>query len=173
MQGIDAALTANEMDRALKLALRLKEPALIWKCVESVSPSDIATVAKAIPTAFLATLFTSFAENLEKSPHLEFMLLWVQVAFCSWIKPFHLIAVRVSLQRLLNLFVWWPAGAVLSSWKGHSVTEQEPVTLVKRLAERYHEIARGLNQSLLHESVPSSILVHCPSSSFCGVSSRT
>eukprot|EP01018_Ginkgo_biloba_P039807 Gb_23048 [translate_table: standard] len=77
-EAVDAALGQGQHLRALVLALRLNEASLIRKCVLYVPPKDVVTVAAAIPSSYLRRLFEVFAEYLESSPHLEFLLQWCQ-----------------------------------------------------------------------------------------------
>ncbi|KAH9297164.1 hypothetical protein KI387_028846, partial [Taxus chinensis] len=77
-QAVDGALSQGQHLRALVLALRLNEASLIRKCVVSVQPKDVAPVAAAVPSKYLRRLIEAFAEYLEDSPHLEFLLRWCQ-----------------------------------------------------------------------------------------------
>jgi len=77
-EAINNALAEKLTSRALILALRLNEPKLIKKCVEAVNPSEITAVVTAVPVNYLATLCNVLAEYLERSIHLEFLLLWCQ-----------------------------------------------------------------------------------------------
>lgn len=79
VQAVEWALEEKNTASALVLALRLSEPKLIKKCVEAVHPHDIASVVTAISVKYLSTLCSALADYLEKSPHLEFLLLWCQV----------------------------------------------------------------------------------------------
>lgn len=77
-QAISTALNDRQYTRALVLALRLNEPRQIRKCIESVPPSDVSTVASAIPFPHLSKFLECITEVFQSSPHLEFMLCWCQ-----------------------------------------------------------------------------------------------
>lgn len=77
-EAVDAALNEDQPSRALILGLRLNEDTLIKKCILAVSPEVIPIVASAVPCRYLQRLIEAFAELLESSPHLEFILRWCQ-----------------------------------------------------------------------------------------------
>lgn len=81
LQAIYTALEEKLSARALVLALRLNEPKLIRKCIESVPPEEITTVVSSIPVNYLVTLCTALGEYIVNSVHLEFLLLWCQVGY--------------------------------------------------------------------------------------------
>ena len=78
-QAVEEAIRGKRPTRALQLALRLNEPALLRRAVEAVPPGDIALALRAVPTTRLGALLTALAVYLEQSPHLEFVLKWCQV----------------------------------------------------------------------------------------------
>ncbi|KAI5075509.1 hypothetical protein GOP47_0009585 [Adiantum capillus-veneris] len=80
-EAIESALQDHQHARALVLALRLNEPRHIRKCIESVPPSDLLSVASHLPVVHLHRLFESISDILEDSPHVEFMLHWCQELF--------------------------------------------------------------------------------------------
>lgn len=82
-QAVDAALNEDQPSRALILGLRLNEDTLIKKCILAVSPEVIPIVASAVPCRYLQRLIEAFAELLESSPHLEFILRWCQVCLIT------------------------------------------------------------------------------------------
>lgn len=77
-EAVDGALNQGRHLRALILSLRLNEASWIRKCVVSVHPKDVATTAAGVPLKYLRRLIEAFAEYLEGSPHLEFLLQWCQ-----------------------------------------------------------------------------------------------
>lgn len=78
-QAVDEALKEEQFKRALILSLRLNEDSLVKKCIFSVSPVDIPAVAVSVPYKYIQRLVEAFADLLESSPHLEFILRWSQV----------------------------------------------------------------------------------------------
>ncbi|KAI4379281.1 hypothetical protein MLD38_005599 [Melastoma candidum] len=77
-EAVDAALTEGDTRKALILSLRLNDDSSIKRCVFSVKPSDIPSLAPLIPFKYLQRLIEAFADLLESCPHLEFMLRWCQ-----------------------------------------------------------------------------------------------
>lgn len=77
-EAVDGALRQGQHLRALVLSLRLNDASLIKKCIICVQPKDVATIAAAVPSKYLRRLIETFAEYLEGSPHLEFLLQWCQ-----------------------------------------------------------------------------------------------
>jgi periodic tryptophan protein 2 len=75
-QSVLEVLTAREYLKALVMAFRLNEKPLIQRVYESIPPSDIRLMARQLPVAYVPLLLRFVAENLEKSPHLEFHLTW-------------------------------------------------------------------------------------------------
>eukprot|EP00245_Coleochaete_scutata_P013979 TRINITY_DN5828_c0_g3_i1.p1 TRINITY_DN5828_c0_g3~~TRINITY_DN5828_c0_g3_i1.p1 ORF type:complete len:245 (+),score=22.31 TRINITY_DN5828_c0_g3_i1:3-737(+) len=80
-EAIEGALLSKQHARALSLALRLNEPALVRRCIEAVPPADVAVIVRAVPRHYLAPLITALATLLETSPHVEFLLRWCQALF--------------------------------------------------------------------------------------------
>ena len=76
---VEEAIRGKRPTRALQLALRLNEPALLRRAVEAVPAGDIALALRAVPTSRLGALLTALAVYVEQSPHLEFVLKWCQV----------------------------------------------------------------------------------------------
>ncbi|GJE96823.1 WD40 and Utp12 domain-containing protein [Phanerochaete sordida] len=62
---------------ALVMAFRLGERPLVRRVYEAVPRADVRLVARQLPVVYLAQMLRFVAEHLEKSPHLEFDLLWV------------------------------------------------------------------------------------------------
>ncbi|KAH7887052.1 quinon protein alcohol dehydrogenase-like superfamily [Phlebopus sp. FC_14] len=77
-QSIVEVLNEGEFLKALVLAFRLNEKPLIQRVYESIPRSDVRLVARQVPVVYLSGFLQFVAEHLEKSPHLEFDLLWTQ-----------------------------------------------------------------------------------------------
>ncbi|KAF5314620.1 hypothetical protein D9611_007160 [Ephemerocybe angulata] len=75
-QSVLEVLAAREYLKALVMAFRLNEKPIIQRVYESVPPSDIRLMARQLPVVYVPLLLRFVAENLEKSPHLEFHLVW-------------------------------------------------------------------------------------------------
>lgn len=75
-QSVLDVLASREYLKALVMAFRLNEKPLIQRVYESVPSGDIRLVARQVPSLYVATLLRFVAEHLERSPHLEFDLLW-------------------------------------------------------------------------------------------------
>ncbi|KAJ2915518.1 hypothetical protein MD484_g4908, partial [Candolleomyces efflorescens] len=69
-------LASREYLKALVMAFRLNEKPIIQRVYESIPPSDIRLIARQLPVTYVPLLLRFVAENLEKSPHLEFHLIW-------------------------------------------------------------------------------------------------
>ncbi|PSR70569.1 hypothetical protein PHLCEN_2v13540 [Hermanssonia centrifuga] len=76
-QSLLTVLSKREFLKALVMAYRLNEKPLIHKVYEAVPPEDIRLIARQLPIVYLSQMLRFVGEHLEKSPHLEFDLLWV------------------------------------------------------------------------------------------------
>jgi periodic tryptophan protein 2 len=76
-QSLLSVLSRREYLKALVMAYRLNEKPLIHKVYESVPREDIRLMARQLPVVYLAQMLRFVAEHFEKSPHLEFDLMWV------------------------------------------------------------------------------------------------
>lgn len=76
-QALLAVLARREYLKALVMAFRLNERPLVHRVYEAVPRDDIRLLARQLPVVYLAQMLRFVAEHLEKSPHLEFDLLWV------------------------------------------------------------------------------------------------
>ena len=76
-QSVLSVLASGEHLKALVMAFRLNERPLLVKAYEAVPRADIRLVARQLPQVCLAPMLRVVAEHLERSPHLEFDLLWV------------------------------------------------------------------------------------------------
>lgn len=75
-QSVLEVLNEREYLKALIMAFRLNEKPIIQRVYESIPPSDIRLMARQLPAVYVPLLLRFVAENLEKSPHLEFHLVW-------------------------------------------------------------------------------------------------
>lgn len=76
-QSILDVLLSREYLKALVMAFRLNEKPLIQKVYEGVPRGDIRLVARQVPVLYVPPLLRFVADHLERSPHLEFDLIWV------------------------------------------------------------------------------------------------
>lgn len=75
-QSVLKMLAANEHLKALVMAFRLNEKPLIRRVYENVPRGDIRLVARQLPVIYVPPLLRFVADHLDKSPHLEFDLIW-------------------------------------------------------------------------------------------------
>lgn len=64
--------------RALVMAFRLNERAILACVYEAIPPADIALVVRDVPAVYLARLLRLVARAADESPHVEFNLLWIE-----------------------------------------------------------------------------------------------
>lgn len=76
-QSVMSVLLQRDFLKALVMAFRLNEKPLIHKVFESVPRSDIKLLARQLPVVYIMSFLQFVAGHMEKSPHLEFDLLWV------------------------------------------------------------------------------------------------
>ncbi|KIK99184.1 hypothetical protein PAXRUDRAFT_823013 [Paxillus rubicundulus Ve08.2h10] len=82
-QNVLDVLAEKEFLKALVLAFRLNEKPLIQRVYESIPRGDVRLVARQVPVVYISALLQFTAEHLEKSPHLEFDLLWIQAVLMA------------------------------------------------------------------------------------------
>ena len=75
-QALLATLAQKEYLKALVMAFRLNEKPLILKVYEAVPRADIRLLARGLPVVYVGPLVRFVAEHMERSPHVEFDLLW-------------------------------------------------------------------------------------------------
>jgi periodic tryptophan protein 2 len=68
----------GEYLKSLVMAFRLNEKSLIQRVFEGIPGGDIRLVARQLPLLYVPLLLRFVGEHLDKSPHLEFDLLWVK-----------------------------------------------------------------------------------------------
>ncbi|KAF9239823.1 WD40-repeat-containing domain protein [Melanogaster broomeanus] len=83
-QSVLDVLAEGEFLKALVLAFRLNEKPVIQRVYESIPRSDVRLVARQVPAVYVSALLQFIAEHLEKSPHLEFDLLWMQAVLMAY-----------------------------------------------------------------------------------------
>jgi periodic tryptophan protein 2 len=76
-QSILDVLSKREYLKALIMAFRLNEKVLIQKVYENTPTSDIKLIVRQLPTNYLANALGYIGERLDRSPHVEFDLLWI------------------------------------------------------------------------------------------------
>jgi periodic tryptophan protein 2 len=75
-QSVLEVLASREYLKSLVMAFRLNEKALIQKVYEAIPREDIRLVARQLPMVYVPLLLRFVGEHLERTPHLEFDLLW-------------------------------------------------------------------------------------------------
>lgn len=75
---VERALLSGAVLKAILIALRLRDRDLIEKCLFSTPSSTIPIIAKSLPDACMAEIFTILGNAMGLSPHLEFLMLWVK-----------------------------------------------------------------------------------------------
>ncbi|EIN08367.1 WD repeat protein [Punctularia strigosozonata HHB-11173 SS5] len=77
-QSLLAVLANHEYLKALIMAFRLNEKPLIHRVYESIPHADIRLIARQLPVVYVEQMVRFVADHLEKSPHLEFDLVWIR-----------------------------------------------------------------------------------------------
>ncbi len=74
------AVLENERDylKALVMAFRLNEAALVQRVFQAVPPGDIGLAVAGLPLVYVPRLLRFVAAQTEDSPHMEFCLLWIR-----------------------------------------------------------------------------------------------
>lgn len=71
-------LATHDYVKAIVMAFRLNEGAVIRSIYEAIPVNDVALVVKDLPTLYLVRLIRFVAHATEETPHLEFNLLWIR-----------------------------------------------------------------------------------------------
>jgi len=71
-----AALKRKEYLKALLMSLRLSQSQVTVKVIEGIPPVDIPLVIRKFPESYLSRLLRFLNSYAEKTPHVEFYLLW-------------------------------------------------------------------------------------------------
>ena len=69
---------AEDPLRALIMAFRLNEKALITRVYHGTHPSDVRLIVESLPKIYLPRLMRFIAQCASDSPHIEFDLLWIE-----------------------------------------------------------------------------------------------
>lgn len=80
---VEAALESGSTLTAILIALRLRDDALIEKCLLATPLNVVPIVAKGLPSACIGLVLSILARTINKSAHLEFLLLWAKSILCS------------------------------------------------------------------------------------------
>ncbi|TQV92053.1 hypothetical protein V2A60_004358 [Cordyceps javanica] len=74
------AVLENERDylKALVMAFRLNEGALVRRVFQAVPPGDVGLAVAGLPVVYVPRLLRFVAAQTEESPHMEFCLLWIK-----------------------------------------------------------------------------------------------
>ena len=76
-QSLLLVLANREYLKALVMAFRLAEKPLIQKVYESVPQEEIRLLASQLPVTYAPTMLQFVGSHMDKSPHMEFNLLWI------------------------------------------------------------------------------------------------
>lgn len=71
------ALQDKEYPRSLCMAFRLNEKSVLHTVFESIPPSSVDLVARSLSEKYLDKLMQFIGSHMEKSPHIEFHLMWI------------------------------------------------------------------------------------------------
>jgi len=82
-QSILKVLRKRAYLKALVLALRLNEKPIVQQVYEGVPRSDVRLVARQMPVLYIPVLLQFIAEHLERGPHVEFDLVWIQAVLMA------------------------------------------------------------------------------------------
>ncbi|KAG8513714.1 Periodic tryptophan protein 2, partial [Galemys pyrenaicus] len=80
---IRAALRQRDFTRALLMAVRLNEQALLQEALEAVPWGEVEVVSSSLPELYVEKVLEFLASTLEVSRHLEFYLIWTQKLLLS------------------------------------------------------------------------------------------
>ncbi|KAG8926587.1 hypothetical protein FRC02_008788 [Tulasnella sp. 418] len=76
-QALLKVLHQKDFLRALIMGFRLNEKALVQRVYESIPKTDVPLLARQVPLVYLPELLRHMALRLERSPHVEYDLLWI------------------------------------------------------------------------------------------------
>ncbi|GAA6002410.1 hypothetical protein JCM10207_001106 [Rhodosporidiobolus poonsookiae] len=75
--------------KALVMALRLNERPLLQTVYEAIPPSTVPLLARQLPLTYLEPVLRLVASQLDKSPHVEFHLVWLSSLFAAHGRALH------------------------------------------------------------------------------------
>lgn len=70
--------TERDYLKALVMAFRLNEAALVKRVFQAVPPGDVGLAVAGMPVVYVPRLLRFVAAQTEESPHMEFCLLWIK-----------------------------------------------------------------------------------------------
>jgi periodic tryptophan protein 2 len=76
-QAVLAAISNHESLKSMVMAFRLNEKPLIRRAYTAVPRKDIRLLARQLPVLYVEAMLRFVADHMERSPHLEFDLMWV------------------------------------------------------------------------------------------------
>lgn len=76
-QSVLAVLSKREYLKSLIMSFRLNEKQLIQKVYEGIPTSDIKLIVRQLPVNYLSNALRYIGERMDRSPHVEFDLLWI------------------------------------------------------------------------------------------------
>lgn len=76
-QSILSILSNHEYLKSLVMAFRLNEQALIQKVFEAIPFTEVALISRELPRMYLQRILKFIGEHMEKTPHVEYDLLWI------------------------------------------------------------------------------------------------
>ncbi|KAG6837084.1 hypothetical protein H0H93_014976 [Arthromyces matolae] len=82
-QSVLEVLDAREYLKALVMAFRLNEKPLIQQVFEAIPSGDIRLITRQLPFIYVPLLLRFVAEHLERTPHIEFDLIWMNTLLMS------------------------------------------------------------------------------------------
>ncbi|TFK38091.1 WD40-repeat-containing domain protein [Crucibulum laeve] len=82
-QSVLDVLASREYLKALVMAFRLSEKPYIQRVYESIPRGDIRLIVRQLPVMYVPLLLRFIAEHLDKSPHLEFDLVWANTVLMA------------------------------------------------------------------------------------------
>ncbi|EJU02450.1 WD40 repeat-like protein [Dacryopinax primogenitus] len=82
-QSLLEVLAQHEYLKALVMAFRLNEKPLIQRVYESIPPSDVRLLARQLPMVYVPAMLRFVADHIERSPHMEFDLVWVNALLAA------------------------------------------------------------------------------------------
>ncbi|KDQ06907.1 hypothetical protein BOTBODRAFT_181182 [Botryobasidium botryosum FD-172 SS1] len=82
-ESVLAVLEAREFLKALVMAFRLTEKPLIQRVYEGIPPADVRLIARQLPVVYVPAILRFVADHMEKSPHMEFDLMWINALLAA------------------------------------------------------------------------------------------
>ena len=91
------------------LAFRLNEKPIVQRVYESVPWSDVRVAARQMPVVYVSALLQFNLEHLERGPHVEFDLVWIQAVLtahgrCQRDRNMEMAPVQRAAQRRWGMY---------------------------------------------------------------------